>query len=97
MFTVLSWSSATQAAPAWYICEVFQAGATNSGRVLVQLTHSNPSPAFTKKFFSGNALIAKEQLAELLTAMAAGLRVNVNTDITEAGAPTINVMYVLAD
>lgn len=59
----------------WYFCNVDQAGPAENGEVYVMLTDTNSE--FTGRWFRVASSIKKEMLATALSAVAAGLTVQV--------------------
>ncbi|MEM7169962.1 MAG: hypothetical protein AAF530_07310 [Pseudomonadota bacterium] len=92
-----TWALPGQAAPAWYTCEVDQAGVLSNGVLTVKLTHLAESQAFKKKNFRAEKAISKQSLAVALSAMAANLRVRIKADLDSPGTPRLLRFELLAD
>ena len=82
---------------AWYLCTVEGIGTAGSS-VMIQLTDTAASPAFSKKWFTTNTANATETnriTAATLTAMSLEKNVSVNVNDMAPTFPIINNFYLL--
>ncbi len=88
------WTPAAQAVPAWYHCVVELTGTGDHEIVFFRLSDTNPSPAFTGKWFKAPENLKKKYMAIGLTAMSLDKTLLVKTDLLDGGIPTLVSMYL---
>ena len=91
---LICWASGASAAPAWYVVEVDMTGISFANSVLIKLTHTASSPAFTAKWFAVPAVSQKEMLATSLAAITTGMRMTIRTDLASATIPNLIRLFV---
>ena len=96
IFIFLSTSGSEVKAAAWYTCSVDAAGIAGSS-VMVQLTDTAATPAFTGKWFttgSSDATVVNRDLATTLTAMSLEKKVAIAVADLVPTYPTILNLYL---
>jgi hypothetical protein len=71
------------AADAWYTCTIDRFGGQTTGTtptMYLMVTHTSPTPAFSKKYFRLSLDRYKEAMAIILTAMSSGMSIMVYGD-----------------
>jgi hypothetical protein len=77
-----------------YICNVDQVGTKGAVQTRVMLTEEGG--AFTQKWFYCRDERKKEMMAIMLTALTAGLQVQIRTDLSSATVPEITRLFIIA-
>ena len=97
LFVSVAWASTAHAGAAWYKAEVIRAGPAISGTIFINLSDTDASPAFRRKWFKAADNIKKEMLATAFTAISLDLVVRIYADLDELGSPMIRSMYMRKD
>jgi ribosomal protein L21E len=86
------WTTHVSADLGWYVCEVNRVGPSGS-RVIIMVTDTAQSPAFTRKYCQATGDNMNQMLAVGLTAMTSGQTVSIRID-PAVNIPTIENMYL---
>ena len=93
LMLVVGWTSTTNAAARWYVCTVNATGIADTQAVLIRLSDTASSPAFTHKWFLADSKVANEMLATSLSTITAGLKLWIKVDLESGSVPVISRMY----